>query len=105
MTKQEKMLHYYIQLYSVYPLASRWSFSQINLLFNNLYNMSDNASKCYNNHGRFCTAGPTPLIKVCYGSADDSLRAAVNHLTTHSDYGPINQLVSLWTRLVFYLNR
>lgn len=62
-----------------------------------LYCTSDYESKCCHNHGRFSAAGSTPLIKVCYGPGGDNLRAAVNHLKTHSDYVPINQLVSLLT--------
>ncbi len=62
-------------------------------------------NECYNNHGRFCTAGPWLLIKVYYGTGADSLRAAINHFATHSDYVPINQLDSLLTSLVTYLNQ
>lgn len=45
------------------------------------------------------------LMKVCYGPGDLSLRAAVNHFMTHSDYVPIDQHVSLLTCLEKHLTR
>lgn len=45
------------------------------------------------------------LKQVCYGPGDHSLKAAVNHFMTHSDYVPINQHVSLLTCLEKHLTR